>query len=476
MARSRSIIRFAWLVGVPGLALLAVLLVVGCGVRLPDLERLYRDPDSSTAQPPVVIIPGMLGSRLRDRESGEERWPGSLWQTFWGDRQHLGLRIDPDTLEPIDDGIEAYDLFDTLWINDYYGDLLKTLEQAGRYVRTEAGTPVSGPGRRYYVLPYDWRHDNVRAARQLDALITQIRADHGDPDLKVDVVAHSMGGLILRYYLRYGTVDVLDDNDLPINYHGVSRVRSAILLGTPNLGAVSAVHGFIEGYRVGLRRVPPEVTASMPSAYQLFPHPLQDWLITADGRPLKRDLFDVNIWRAFQWSIFDHRVQRTLASRQADAKTAEADLKLRKRYFEHRLERARRFVWSLTRQLDDTPERLVVMGGNCTLTPARLLVEEINDESVVRLWPQQVKTGPDPARIEAAMLEPGDGVVTKASLLGRSQLDPSRPRHEYAVFPLASSLFLCESHGRLTGNPSFQDNLLDTLLSHERLFDQRTLP
>ena len=316
----------------------------------------------------------------------------------------------------------------------------------------------------------------MRAARQLDALITQIRADHGDPDLKVDVVAHSMGGLILRYYLRYGTVDVLDDNDLPINYHGVSRVRSAILLGTPNLGAVSAVHGFIEGYRVGLRRVPPEVTASMPSAYQLFPHPLQDWLITADGRPLKRDLFDVNIWRAFQWSIFDPRVQRTLASRHADTQAARADLKLRKRYFEHRLERARRFVWSLTRQLDDTPERLVVMGGNCTLTPARLLVEEINDESVVRLWPQQVKTGRDPVRIEAAMLEPGDGVVTKASLLGRSQLDPSRPRHEYAVFPLASSLFLCESHGRLTGNPSFQDNLLDTLLSHERLFDQRTLP
>lgn len=148
-----------------GAALLATLLVTGCGVRLPDLERLYRDPDGSTSQPPVVVIPGMLGSRLRDRESGEERWPGSLWQTFWGDRQHLGLRIDPETLEPMDDGIEAYDLFDSLWVSDYYGDLLKTLERAGGYVRTEPGTLIDGPGRRYYVLPYDWRHDNVRAAQ-----------------------------------------------------------------------------------------------------------------------------------------------------------------------------------------------------------------------------------------------------------------------------------------------------------------------
>ena len=66
------------------------------------------------------------------------------------------------------------------------------------------------------------------------------------------------------------------------------------------------------------------------------------------------------------------------------------------------------------------------------------------------------------------MLEPGDGTVTKASLLARESLDPTVPRHEYSHFPLDYAFFLCERHDRLTGNPSFQDNLLHALLSVDR--------
>jgi len=63
------------------------------------------------------------------------------------------------------------------------------------------------------------------------------------------------------------------------------------------------------------------------------------------------------------------------------------------------------------------------------------------------------------------MLEPGDGVVTKASLLARQALDPSIERHRYIYFPLNYAFFLCEKHEQLTGNIHFQDNLLHTLLS-----------
>ncbi len=38
---------------------------------------------------------------------------------------------------------------------------------------------------------------------------------------------------------------------------------------------------------------------------------------------------------------------------------------------------------------------------------------------------------------------------------------------------MAYSLLLCEAHHHLTGNVSFQNNLLDVLLSRERPFDQR---
>ena len=140
-------------------------------------------------------------------------------------------------------------------------------------------------------------------------MITQIRADHDDQQLKVDIVAHSMGGLATRYYLRYGTTDVLDGNDFPMSDLSTDRVGKVVLLGTPNLGSVSGLNEFLQGFKIGLRRIPTETFVTMPSAYQLFPHPIRSALITANGEVLDRDLFDVDIWRAFQWSIFDPQVR-----------------------------------------------------------------------------------------------------------------------------------------------------------------------
>ena len=65
------------------------------------------------------------------------------------------------------------------------------------------------------------------------------------------------------------------------------------------------------------------------------------------------------------------------------------------------------------------------------------------------------------------MLEPGDGAVTKASLLARESLDPMVPRHKWSFFPLHYPLFLCAEHSQLTTNLFFQDNLLNFLLNRD---------
>ena len=70
------------------------------------------------------------------------------------------------------------------------------------------------------MFEYDWRQDNVVSARKLHHYLDQIREDHGDPTLKFDAVAHSMGGLITRYFARYGSEDVLDDNEFPVTGEG----------------------------------------------------------------------------------------------------------------------------------------------------------------------------------------------------------------------------------------------------------------
>ena len=142
----------------------------------PDLRRLYSFDSVDSAQSPVIVIPGILGSRLRDA-GGREIWPGSAYEVLFGSKDRLALTIDPQTLEPVADGVVADGLFDALLGRDFYGQLLQTLEGSGGYQRTRAGTPVDDARRRYYVFAYDWRQDNVVTARKLDALIEQIRRD-----------------------------------------------------------------------------------------------------------------------------------------------------------------------------------------------------------------------------------------------------------------------------------------------------------
>ena len=216
--------------------------------------------------------------------------------------------------------------------------------------------------------------------------------------------------------------------------YGGERVRRVILLGTPNLGSVNSLNAFLRGYRTGLRKVQTETFATMPSLYQLLPHPLNNWIITAEGKPLKRDLFDVELWRRFQWSIFDPVVRERIQSRFDTTEEALEYLDILERYFEKHLERARRFVWSLTVPLPNEHPKLIVFGGDCTLTPARVVVEEVDGVSEVRMYPDDITNPIDGVDYDAIMLEPGDGSVTKASLLARDTLDPSIARHRYSFF------------------------------------------
>ena len=205
----------------------------------------------------------------------------------------------------------------------------------------------------------------------------------------------------------------------------------------------------------------------MPSLYQLFPHPLNNWIVTSEGKPLNRDLYDVNIWKSFEWSIFSPVVRERILEKFEDKSEGQKYLQTLDAYFDKHLERARRFVWSLTVPLPKDPPKLIVFGGACTLTPARMIVEEVNGESMIRMSPDEITQPVDGVDYDALLLEPGDGSVTKASLLGRNILDPSVKRHKYSFFPLDHTIFLCETHNSLTGNVNFQDNLLNELLSRD---------
>jgi hypothetical protein len=189
------------------------------------------------------------------------------------------------------------------------------------------------------------------------------------------------------------------------------------------------------------------------------------------GNDLDLDLYDVATWKRLQWSVFDPAVIGRLRERFTGSSEANEYISALQAYFARNLERARRFIWSVTFEEPTSPVKLVVFGGDCALTPARIVIERQAGRSVARLYPEDVQykvPGVDYGRL---MLEPGDGEVTKPSLLARQALNPVAPRNGALFFPLAYAFFLCENHERLTGNVNFQDNLLNVLLTRERAWD-----
>jgi pimeloyl-ACP methyl ester carboxylesterase len=435
----------------------------------PDLHRLYMESMMVTDQPPVIFIHGVLGSRLKDSKTKEDVWPGAISRLLSHDYSDAAYEINPTTLEPKPNDAVPYDIFDGAAGQDFYGKIVHTLSDVGGYKLSQVGKKVNPKQKNYYVFLYDWRQDNVKSAGELADFIEQVRLDYNDPKLKVDIVAHSMGGLITRYYIRYGKQDVINDNDFDkkLTMYGADCVRRVILLGTPNLGSVRTLNLFITGLDIGVNQIGAETLASMPSLYQLFPHSINDWIVTSAGSSLDRDLFDVETWRNFEWSIFNPKVRQRLLEKYADKAEGEQYLATYELYFEKNLERARRFLWSLSIAAPPNEPKIIVFGGGCTLTSARILVEEVAGESLVRMHPSEVTQPVKGVDYDALLLEPGDGSVTKASLLGRNALDPSVKRHMFIHLPIEQSFFLCESHESLTGNLNFQDNLLNTLLSRD---------
>ena len=431
----------------------------------PSLGALYGSAQFRTDQPPLIVIPGAFGSALRDRRDGRELWPGSGARLLFSNYRQLELAIDAASLEPLPGNVEAFEIFKQGLGRDFYGRVLETLEQAGGYSRCRACEQPRLGRRNYYVYLYDFRLDNMVAVRGLHELIERIRFDYGDARQPVDILAHSNGGLLARYYARYGTEDVLERANPAPTFAGAGALRRVLLVGTPNLGTLQPVLSHTRGEEIGLTKIPPEVMATCPAPPQIMPHPSLPWLVSIDGQVLPRDLYSLSTWSDYQWSVFAPDVaERTVASHGGGAR-GRRYLGLLRDYMARHFQRGRRFAEALSVPGGERDLRPYVFGGDCAPTLRRLVVEEVNGRACARERVDQIAHPVPGVDYAALMFEPGDTVVTRSSLVGRLSSDPAAPRDDVESMRVGHSVFLCEEHQSLTGNPSFQDNLLNALLS-----------
>ncbi len=309
---------------------------------------------------------------------------------------------------------------------------------------------------------YDWRRDFSRAARELDALIEQVRADHGDPGLKVDIVAHSSGGLVARYFLLYGA-RTLDEGLAPVDFSGAAKVRHVAAIGVPEQGIARAVSALVEGEPVVLNRVYPEVLATSHSTFQLLPHGDDVWLLDGGGRPVDGDSCDPQLWRDYRMSIFDPALRARVRARAGGRRAGRARLALMEKGFQCRLQRARLLREALRAAPVPASVAYYSIGGDCRSTQARVLLERTAGDWHARTRPEDVHWRSPELDYQALMLEGGDGMVTRASVSCQPGWPTSTEPPQPPAANWAARDFVCASHNQLVVNTDCQRALLRAL-------------
>ena len=202
----------------------------------------------------VVILPGILGSVLQ--KDGKDLWAvsrQSIWQVLTKSGEtirNLKLVQDDPEVENLDDGIRATALIqDThlipgFWKIDGYTQTARLITDNFDVTPGDIHNDPDDKAANFYQFPYDWRRDNRANACILKKLIDKRlkcwrkkcwRKTSGAADAKVILMAHSMGGLIARYYL-----EVLE---------GWQDSRALFTFGTPYRGSLKAVNFLANGYK-----------------------------------------------------------------------------------------------------------------------------------------------------------------------------------------------------------------------------------
>ena len=271
---------------------------------------------------PVIIIPGMMGTQLVDPVTQAVVWGKVL--DLKGLNPHEALiRPDQDGLElPIDARpiqanrdrlvptslLTSYKMINRILEVKVYKGLIDAFAHQGCQLGDIEHCTASD---NLFLFPYDWRRDLVEGAMLLGERIAAIQSVNQDPDLKVTLIAHSLGGVIAKYYMMYGTKDVItgviDGDHLPEpDYSGARNIDKLFLLGTPNRGSYKAFKALNEGeYIMPFVTTSRWVTFTMPSLYQILPLDTESMFIDDEGNPVALDIFDIETWMKYGIGLFD---------------------------------------------------------------------------------------------------------------------------------------------------------------------------
>jgi pimeloyl-ACP methyl ester carboxylesterase len=218
-----------------------------------------ENPPATTGLNPVIIVPGITGSVLtKDYGDKSELWPNLTKLTLNIADSHLDdLELlqsgSPSSVRPIVVG----DIIRKISSVDVFDSLIATLSKNG-YIE----------GTNLFVLPYDWRLSN--AANQLLLKDAIAKALEKTGTSKVNIIAHSMGGLLVSSYIAQNPAAPIDHVfNIAVPHLGAPKTFKTLMYGDDM--------GF--GFSIGsVARIPilnesrvKAITQNMPAVYELLP-------------------------------------------------------------------------------------------------------------------------------------------------------------------------------------------------------------
>jgi len=229
------------------------------------------------SQNPVVVIPGITASQLADRYTVA---PDTVWSLVQRDFARVALHPDDRRYERGEPARVTPDRVFAIPYEEFIEDLRHDLSAPGH------PTPV-------FPFSYDWRQPLAATETCLAEFIeevidrTRLLRHYGDAwraNPKVDLVGHSMGGLVIAGYLE--------------SRGALAGVGKVITLGAPFRGSFEAVLKITTGLaQLGMERQSSserEAARMTPALYHLLPD-YEDALAVESGLPLT--LFDPSLWQ-----------------------------------------------------------------------------------------------------------------------------------------------------------------------------------
>lgn len=237
----------------------------------------------------LLFVPGYYGSMLKEERTGKVRWANA--KNFLISQKGLSQRIPETTIGSTDKLIVDGILYNVEVIPKYWNvdSYRLTLEQLSVFCKSN--------NYELETVAYDWRDDFINCLNVIDQKIQNLNLNHND---QLHVVCHSMGALLMAYYLRYGAQDVDEAQE---NWAGLKYIKKVALVAPPLHGLMILFRDIEYGTRLGLNRnlLSSLDYSTFKSSYFFLPSKGEDIAIEKSGERHSLGLHDIEKWEKNCW-------------------------------------------------------------------------------------------------------------------------------------------------------------------------------